>query len=166
MVPVFDCLAVDLPTRLHPKLRRFLDYWIGKTTPGRLPSRRDVDPMDLSDLLSGIYLVDVVGRPEAMRFRFRLLGTDHAIALGREVTGLYIDEAFAPPACQSIIESYRAVIDSRQPRFGSYTLPIEDRRHYAIDRVVAPLASDGVTVDMLAGMAVFRLASEIRATEE
>ena len=55
------------------KLRRLYDYWRSLCRGGRLPSRRDIDPLDIPDLLSNIFLLDVIG--DAEDFVFRLAGS-------------------------------------------------------------------------------------------
>src|SRR3546814_15629289 len=55
------------------KLRRLYDYWCGRCPAGALPARRDIDPLDIPDLLPNLFLLDVIGDAEA--FVFRLAGS-------------------------------------------------------------------------------------------
>src|SRR3546814_10570287 len=55
------------------KLRRLYDYWCGRCPAGALPARRDIDPLDIPDLLPNLFLLDVIG--DAEDFVFRLAGS-------------------------------------------------------------------------------------------
>ena len=64
-------------------------YWRGKIKSGRLPSRADIDPVEIPSLLRHIILWEVEHSP--LRFRGRLVGS-HIVAMsGRDSTGRYID---------------------------------------------------------------------------
>src|SRR3546814_19820071 len=54
------------------KLRRLYEYWCSRCQGGALPSRRDIDPLDIPDLLPNLFLLDVIG--DAEDFVFRLAG--------------------------------------------------------------------------------------------
>ena len=73
-----------------PILRRLLAYWQSKCGPdGRLPSRADIDPLDLRSMLPNIYLIDVL--PDG-KFRLRLLGEAHVAVYGHGLVGRIIDD--------------------------------------------------------------------------
>src|SRR3546814_12310908 len=55
------------------KLRRLYEYWCSRCQGGALPSRRDIDPLDIPDLLPNLFLLDVIG--DAEDFVFRLAGS-------------------------------------------------------------------------------------------
>ena len=67
----------------NPKVIQLLDYWNAKVTDGRLPSRDDVDPIDLGFILGDLILVDVERDP--LRFRFRLMGVGMVERLGNRL---------------------------------------------------------------------------------
>lgn len=75
------------------RLQQLAGYWCGKRQDGAVPARAAIDPLEIPALLPNIMLLDRVGLPDDERYRFRLCGTDIAGFVGRELTGLFIDEA-------------------------------------------------------------------------
>ncbi len=128
--------------------RRAFAYWRSKAPEGRLPGRPDIDPLEMPDLLSWLTLVDVVWEGERLRLRCRLIGTQVVARFGRDITGLYAEEAYSGDYLAQALETYGAVIESRRPQLSRHQIPIEDREHAAYDRLILPLAKDGDTVDM------------------
>lgn len=139
----------------HPKLQRIYQYWQHIHPPTGLPGRQHVDPLDFPDLLPGIWLLDVQRQP--FRLRYRLAGTRIVDAIGREVTGLWIDEAHPHHISDpSYLGRYRLAVETKTPnrrRGRPKTWLSEDYRE--VENVVLPLATDGETVDMLMVLTVF-----------
>ncbi|VAV87904.1 hypothetical protein MNBD_ALPHA02-1153 [hydrothermal vent metagenome] len=77
----------DIPV---PLLRDLYEYWNGKKGDRNMPSRPDISPTEIINLLPKIILIDVEYEPQ--RFRFRLIGTDVVTAMGQDATGKYLDE--------------------------------------------------------------------------
>ncbi len=77
----------DIPV---PLLRDLYEYWNGKKGDRKMPSRPDICPTEIVDLLPKIILIDVEYEPQ--RFRFRLVGTDVVRVMGQDATGKYLDE--------------------------------------------------------------------------
>jgi hypothetical protein len=137
------------PQTWHPKLQRILAYWQQIHPPQGLPGRRHVDPIAIADVLPGVWLLDVQREP--FRLRYRLVGTRIVEAIGREVTGQWLDEAHPHLANDSVyIGRYRKVVETAEPsrRRGTAKIWLHDD-YREIENVVLPLASDGKNVDML-----------------
>lgn len=66
-------------------VRRAYEYWNTKRGDRSMPSRADIDPSEIRDLLPGIILVDVAHDPT--RLTYRLVGTDEVEARGSDPTG-------------------------------------------------------------------------------
>lgn len=66
-------------------LREVLTYWRRQCASRAMPSRQDLDPLDIPSLLGGIMLADVMQNP--LDFRYRLVGTGIADRLARDDTG-------------------------------------------------------------------------------
>lgn len=132
-----------------PRLLQLLEYWHACAPPGRLPGRQHINPSDIPKLLPGIWLLDVQRDP--FRLRYRLVGTRIVEAIGREVTGQWLDQAHPHVGDTSAFyRRYRAAVEQRLPsrRKGPATLwSHEDYR--TIENIILPLAADGETVDML-----------------
>ena len=64
----------------HPKLQQLYDYWSVKRGERKMPSRADIDPLDMTFVMGNVILVDVIaGEPPG--FRIRLHGTTWSNAL-------------------------------------------------------------------------------------
>lgn len=137
-----------------PDLRQLHAYWRSKCFNGRLPGRDTIEPGPVHKLLPRIFLLDVIRTPGSQRFgfRFRLAGSEHFEINQIELTGLTIEQAFAPGNLESVRSVYSEVVTSRKPVLTLRASPgVEDRFHIFYDRLLLPLASDGETVDMILG---------------
>ncbi len=141
----------------HPMVRALYRYWRSiHLDDGRLPGRPAFEPLVVPALLPHLVLIDVVDRPP--RFRYRLIGTRMVDALGRELTGRWLDEAHAKPGGEKpVFPSYERVVrdgvpDWRRgpPHFAGFI-----DRCTAMERVFLPLAADGRTVDIILTVSVF-----------
>jgi hypothetical protein len=144
-----------VPPDSDPRIERLLAYWRSiRPAPDRLPGRRNFEPTDLPDLLRWLWLVDVEHTP--LRFRCRLFGTGHRDVLGRDFTGHWLDEVFADfPATQTHGDFVAAL--AGEPRWYRGRPDYAASKGYdGIERLVLPLAADGVTVDMLLGLTLYR----------
>jgi hypothetical protein len=77
---------------------------------------------------------------------------------GRSGRGKWYDELFTPRDVTRFSAIYVEVMKSRQPHHYHSDFDIqrlEGREHIRYERLICPLAADGVTVDMLAGIVVF-----------
>lgn len=142
----------------HPRITRLIDYWRELSPgPGLLPARHHFDPMQVPDLLPGIWLVDVVrGTPN--RYRYRLVGSALHDAGAPMRPGLFIDEMGDNIDQKAAFASYEQVINTRQPEWRRGPPILKHLKFIAaLERVKLPLAEDGQTVDMILGMTVFYL---------
>ncbi len=130
-------------------VRQAYEYWLAKCRGPQLPSRPDLDPTELGPLLPYVFLVDVTRAPLA--FRFRLVGSKITEWAGKEYTGLAVDEPDYGPQWRRVFNLYAEVVASRAPRLDLYSAPWVNREFYEYERIIAPLSSDGTSVDMLFG---------------
>ena len=129
------------------RIRRAYAYWLSKCDQRPMPSRADLDPTEIPDLLPHVTLVDVV--PDARRFIYRLVGTAEVDARGRDPTGMSVAEAYFGPTPESAVDNYVRVRETRQPFFerADYTTP--NGRYVDEEALFLPLSSDGATVDII-----------------
>src|SRR5690606_41832442 len=75
---------------LDPRLKNLLRYWNDKRGDRALPSRADIDPLELKQVLGNILLIGVVrsdAHERGRRFRCRLFGTGLVLYHGTALTG-------------------------------------------------------------------------------
>jgi len=135
---------------LHPRFAWMRDYLHRVAPPGLLPGRQHIDPVALRAILPFVNLVDVErGEHDALRFRYRLIGTLQTTAAGREISGKYLEDAVAPTFADRIRANMTAVVQQAKPVYDRFPMPYADRNFIDSERVYFPLARDGRTVDML-----------------
>jgi hypothetical protein len=148
------------PDQLHPELQEFLDYWLSKHGPqGQLPNRAQIDPSEIPNLLTGIALYDVerVNTALGYRFKYRLLGTRHSVVNQADFSGRYVEEVHYPDDAVPIIGAFSLVVERKLPHYWRRERVSRRDANLRIfyERIVVPLAADGVNVNMLLGHFVF-----------
>ncbi len=135
-------------------LREFYEYWDAKRGSRAMPSRADMDPIDIPRLLPYVFLVDVLD--EGADFRYRLVGGGIHTHVGSDLTGRRLSEVVENCSQEDLLDFYREVLHGRAPcrRRLAYTTPTARLTRY-YDALVAPLSPDGEGVDMLFGIAVY-----------
>ena len=135
-------------TGWHPLINKFYEYWLSVAPEGQLPGRQHIRPEQIPGFLSRLWILDVCRDP--LRFRYRLCGTELVRSLGREVTGMWLDEAH--PQVPASRERFRYMIDTGRPTWRRGP-PLWSRHadHRSIETCVVPLAADGRTVDKIMG---------------
>jgi len=159
---LIDDRAPEVPW--NPSIRRLYDYSRRIAPPGRLPGRQHFDPVEVPDLLRGIWIVEVARNP--FRLRYRLVGTRVVDALGFDPTGMWLDDAHPRTATTpAFFARYEKVAENGIPsrRRGPATL-WTDKDHREIENILLPLAADGRNVDMIVVLtAIYRLdGTEVR----
>ena len=147
----------------HSKVRRLRDYWQSIHPPGGgLPGRQHLDPLDIADLLPLVWMVDV--QPEPLRFRYRLLGTLHVAAMGRDYTGRWLDEAHENFLTHAAYPHYVSVVRDKVPSYrkGKPGFHV-DPELYEMERVLLPMARNGADVDLILAITVYFLRSRQEA---
>jgi len=122
-------------------------YWRGRAVQRAMPSRADIDPIDLVEALPRIMLVDVI--PAApVDFRYRLSGTGICEVHGANHTHKRPRDLMPPAFGELIHEHYCAAVQRRAPLLHLIVLDTDDRElSYA--RLLLPLSEDGTAVTML-----------------
>jgi hypothetical protein len=134
----------------HDDHWRLFDYWHAKRQGDRLPARADIDPADLRHLLPRLALIDVLREGDGLAFRYRLTGTEIVNRAGRDPTGKRFDELYRGDYLQTATATYRQVVETGRPHTSDRVYPLVPGREYmSYDRLLLPLANDGVTVDMV-----------------
>jgi hypothetical protein len=136
----------------HPALRRLFDYWQGKRRPGRLPGRKEVDPIEMTSFLRWVILIGVERQTALLRFKFRLIGTNVVELFGGDSTGSYLDETSSGDNLVNIHQRLSSIVETQRPVYGIRPVPRPNRDYIRYEHLTVPLAADGTTVDMLLGV--------------
>ncbi|WP_443748522.1 motility/cell cycle regulatory protein MopJ [Asticcacaulis solisilvae] len=137
--------------RSHEEIFR---YWKGLRRRGRLPSRADIDPMQIKRRLPTISLIDVLDPnpdSDAVYFRQRLAGTELFDAYGQEITGMTFNKIYTASEAQYWAEALSFVVENRKPNVGLSSMAWRGAKGLSLFWLRLPLASDGVNVDMILG---------------
>jgi hypothetical protein len=141
------------PSTAHEKIRTLHLYWArAGQRRGALPGRRNIDPVDLPQLLPHLWLMDAVGAPP--RFRVRLIG-EAPRRLGIPAKpGDFLDEM--PQRTTEPLEDLARVVAERRPSW--YRGPAALRHAsemFELERLFHPLATVGRKVETLHAITVF-----------
>lgn len=142
-------LAGRDPPVVHARFTEMLDYLERVAPDGRLPGRQHIDPCDLRKVLTLVNLIDVERIGGDMRFRYRLMGAMQTLNAGRDITGMLVEEAIAPPLAARIVANMTRAVETRTAVYDAFPMPHPDREFIDSQRMYYPLAADGDTIDML-----------------
>src|SRR5215813_4019449 len=131
-----------------PRMVELYDYWYGRKRGRAMPSRADLDPVDIPPMLGKIMLIDVLGNPP--RFHHRLVGTHIVDATGEDRTGRFLDRVPFLRKHPVVLDQYRIVVETRQPLLSVEPITnCTNGKVHEVDRLLLPLSSDGQLVNML-----------------
>jgi hypothetical protein len=147
-----------------PRPEQAYRYWLSKTAGRAMPSRADIDPVEIPKLLPDVMLVE---RQEDGRYRYRLIGTENAHAHGVNATGRYLDEVLPGPDYSAhVLGLYDECARERRPLYSECLFfppgREEPERHTKV--LFLPLSADGERVNMIFVVQVFLYID--RATRE
>ena len=128
-----------------------------------MPSRADIDPVDIPKLLPDVMLVE--RDHDDGRHRYRLIGTENTRAHGVNATGRLDEVPPGPDYCTHVLGGLRRVRERRPWHSECLFFPPgreEPERHTKV--LFMPLSPDGVRVNMVFVIQVFLYID--RATRE
>jgi hypothetical protein len=135
-------------------VRRAYEYWNRKRGDRAMPSRADIDPGEMRQLLPGIVLVDVAYDP--LRLTYRLVGTDEVEARGSDPTGLDVREHVFAVTPEEGFRTYMLALETRRPVFDEEPMLSPNPRLSEVGTLVMPLSTDGKQVNMLMAYVDYR----------
>lgn len=152
-----DSADEELPLTVagdYARLTGLYRYWERKRGERKMPARRDLRPEEMRDLLGYIVLVDVEpGTP--VKFRFRLVGAEIASAYGRDMTGLYVDDAQPLSYRNLLLRHYGRALEVARPVLHRVKFMEWTGKTHELIRLILPLSDDNQTVNMLVMASVF-----------
>ncbi len=130
-------------------LRRLLAYWLDKRCGGLMPSRSEIDPIDIPWVLPRIWLCDYL--PESGRFRYRLAGEQINTLWGYNICGKYLDEIMPAEYLGPVMAKLREVANGPAIVHSVSQAYLDERFFVKNERIVLPLSDDGQTVSSILG---------------
>lgn len=128
---------------------QLVSYWQGKCEGARLPSREDIDPTDLADLLRYLVFMDIVYDGKDIRLRYRMTGAAGVDLAQREVTGLWLHDLYTDKQVAYFVNLARSAIESREPVSFDTNMLSPGREFIEVSALGCPLASNGQDVDAI-----------------
>lgn len=121
--------------------RQLYHYWLLKRGHRRLPSRADIDPVELRDILGDVGLIDVEpgeadGPP---RFRYRLIGTAMVDFFGSDFTGETVEESKTGEYARKLLALYTDCAARAAPMYWEGVFEYQNRVHWRVKRLLLPL---------------------------
>lgn len=120
-----------------------------------MPSRAQIDPIEIPKLLPHVMLVEVTADG---RYRYRLIGTENERAQGINATGRFIDEVLKGPEYKAhVIGLYDTVVRERRSIYSEVLFLSPEvgaiERHTKI--LFMPLSDDDQAVNLVFVMQIF-----------
>jgi hypothetical protein len=135
-----------------PRLQSLYRHWLDKRHGRAMPRRADIDPLEIPGAVwPHVMILDIVHEGGVPRFRYRRAGAVFWRAMGREPTGLFVDEVLPETAGYRdyVLGVYREMLERGLPIYTENAFAIENRDEPVIvHRVTLPLSSDGTAIDM------------------
>ncbi len=145
------------------RLIRLAEFWQSRRSPGRLPGWKDIDPVEIAPCLPIIWAWR--WDPAESSFIGILAGEDIILGAGRNPARRRLDTYFPAPVAPTIAAQFGRVMN--EPVLVHATRLITNRLGYSGrgERIVLPLATDGVHGDALVGASVYQIPGSPHAPE-
>ena len=137
----------DLAGAQSPAIAAAVEYWRSKAAaPGALPSRAQVDAIEMRSFLRKILIIDVLENGD---FVYRLCGTEISDANRQDLTGRRADAESLGDSAPQFLDAYRRTVAARAPVFFVGQMWWQERGYISFEQVILPLSSNGAAVDKL-----------------
>lgn len=130
-----------------PKLLSALELWREKANGRAMPARGDFSHEDLWPFMGDVALIDIERNP--LRYRFRLIGTNVADMVKRDMTGRYLDEIYSGENFYNAVRSFTHILKHRCPVRGTGNISHAEKSHLRVEVLDAPLSTNGADIDMI-----------------
>jgi hypothetical protein len=135
----------------NPRLARLHDYWIGKCAGRPLPSRADIEPLEMKEWLGNLLLAEFFGGIE--HYRVRLDGSNLIGYGGKDRTGKGSEVLTSDEERNLIVAQYKPVLDTAQAAYYETQFQNSEGRFLREQKLLLPLSDNGSLVNMvLAGI--------------
>ena len=135
----------------NPRLARLHEYWIGKCAGRALPSRADIEPLEMKEWLGNLLLAEFFAGIE--HYRVRLDGSNLIGHGGKDRTGKGSEVLTSDEERNLIVAQYKPVLDTAQPAYYETQFLNSEGRFLREQKLLLPLSDNGSLVNMvLAGI--------------
>jgi hypothetical protein len=148
---------------LSPELRDVALHWEAARGPRPMPGWTDIDPAAIARHLPIVWSWKYDRTSDS--FVGRLSGEDINAVFGKSVRGVPMKDFFADWQYDLIFARHKRVVIEPAFARGSGPVFIHARRYGTGERVILPLAADGVQGDGILGATVYRTTRDERANE-
>lgn len=153
-------LSLDLMPERDEVLYSAYEYWVSKRDGGLLPSRKDIDILDITRLIKHTHLIDVRD-PDPDNWFFRLVGSiipqSWEWGSGRDK----LSDCPWPQYKDMLVQDYGTVKATGAPMYHEIAIRL-DWVAYQYSRVMLPFADDGRAVDTLMSCVVHRALPDLQ----
>ncbi len=140
-------MHVKAPATAAKAHSELLAYWTSRKGGRAMPSRADIDPVEIKRHLPQISLMDVASGA----YRLRLAGTGLFSVYGQEITGLGLSDIFAEDELAYWQGELAKVVNGAKPSVGLQDMAWRGHPGLSILWLRLPLSSNGTDVDMILG---------------
>jgi len=156
--PRFD--IAENQTVQNIRLGALVRYWNQKRGDNAMPSRMQIDPVDIARLLPIVLIADIIG----MDARLRLVGSETTSAYGKEMRGRFIREIELGAFTPAWVEAFDKVAISRTPSYASGIF-VNGLQNSRIETVLLPLSDGNENLSHIFGGVVIKPVSRDRAAQ-
>lgn len=142
----------EMRRRCRPVTWAFYSYWDRKRlrpdgTRAAMPSRADLDPIEMRPWLGHLQLIDVFHNPR--RMVYRLVGETDVAFRGYNPTGRNVEEGLVGRSAADTLQNYALVIDRHLPVFDWAEYVSQSGFMRSQECLLLPLSDDGKIVNMV-----------------
>jgi hypothetical protein len=129
-------------------------YWQSKAGETRLPTRADIDPLEMRGWIKAVLLAEAVfdanGTP--VDFHFRVAGSRVCERYGHELTRRYLSDVRLDNQNASILANFKAAVETRHPVYSITRFQDETGLLRSFEMLLLPLSIAGELCDLLLGV--------------
>lgn len=150
-------LQPPTPRFVTDRFEQALAYWESKRHGRRMPSRGDIDPLEIPSFLANVVLVDVKHDP--LDFSYRLIGTAVVQRIERDYTGVrFMDIPHQRPGSR-VWDAAVRLVHQKQPFYSDIPYVGPDAFVDDYQDLYMPLSDDDDAVNMIFGLIEFEMRS-------
>ena len=114
-----------------------------------MPSRADIDPLEMKAWLGNLVLIEFFG--DVHHYRIRIDGTNIAEMGGKGRSGKGIEALTAEAERELLMRQDQSVLAEGRPAYYEAEFTNSEGRHLRESKLLLPLSTDGTNVNMVLG---------------